>query len=125
MIEAEDSFSFFNFRGPVSGKVQEIQVKNSFGPNNAENRVDYMAKPDYYFHYGVQDTKTGNSQGHKEVRNGDSVEGEYRVLQDDGLIRIVRYTADPEKGFMAYVHYAELNSRNEDPNDEEIKDQMQ
>lgn len=44
MGEAEDrnSFSFFNFRGPVSGKVQEIQVENSFGSNNAENRVDYM-----------------------------------------------------------------------------------
>lgn len=54
----------------------------------------------------MQDPKTGNSQTHLESRDGDSVHGEYRVLQADGLVRIVRYTADPKNGFQAVVEYA-------------------
>lgn len=69
----------------------------------------FQAKPDYTYSYGIDDPYTGNSQAHEESRNGDNVQGEYRVIQPDGLIRIVRYIADPEKGFQVDVKYAPFN----------------
>ncbi|XP_066245794.1 cuticle protein 7-like [Euwallacea similis] len=104
----EKSFSFLKFWGPVSGKSQQVLVSDDHGDDFVEQRIDYVARPDYFFHYGVEDSETGNSQGHEQRRNGDIVEGEYRVLQDDGLVRIVRYSADPEKGFQASVEYAKI-----------------
>lgn len=65
----------------------------------------FKAKPDYTYVYGVQDNDYGNSQAHKETRDGDNVRGEYKVLQPDGMIRIVRYIADPVGGFKATVDY--------------------
>lgn len=70
----------------------------------------FKAKPDYSFSYGVQDPASGNTQIHKESRDGSAVHGEYRVLQSDGIVRIVRYTADAENGFQATVEYEPHNS---------------
>lgn len=66
----------------------------------------FQAKPDYSYSFGVHDKESGNSHTHSESRDGDSVSGEYRVLQADGLVRIVRYTASPTTGFRAIVEYA-------------------
>lgn len=63
-----------------------------------------QAKPDYTFAYGVEDPLTGNSQNHKETRDGDVVKGQYTVLDPDGSTRTVTYTADPQNGFQATVH---------------------
>jgi hypothetical protein len=63
-----------------------------------------QAKPDYTFSYGVEDPLTGNSQNHKETRDGDIVKGQYTVLDPDGTTRTVTYTADPQNGFQATVH---------------------
>ncbi|XP_050307461.1 cuticle protein 18.6-like [Anthonomus grandis grandis] len=101
------SVSFFRFTGPVSGRAEQINVYN---PQSGTSKVDYIAKPDYSYHYGVQDSKTGNFQGHQENRNGDSVNGEYRVMEANGLVRIVRYTADPEYGFKAFIEYVKLKN---------------
>lgn len=38
-----------------------------------------------------------------EVRDGDVVKGQYKLVDPDGSIRIVRYTADPRNGFNAVV----------------------
>ncbi|KAJ8918325.1 hypothetical protein NQ315_008018, partial [Exocentrus adspersus] len=99
-----DNFSYHRFSGPVSGELKEVLYNKK---NRRFHDVDYEAKPDYAYVYGVQDNESGNSQVHKEMRDGDKVLGEYRVLQPDGMIRIVRYIADPIAGFKATVNYVE------------------
>nr|AYA49941.1 cuticular protein 86 [Leptinotarsa decemlineata] len=103
-----DSFSFHKFSGPVSGEARRIIVPNTNHNQQESQSVDFIARPDYSFTYGVHDGESENSQTHRESRNGDEVHGEYRVLQPDGLVRIVRYTADPSTGFKATVEYAPL-----------------
>ncbi|KAK4880007.1 hypothetical protein RN001_008153 [Aquatica leii] len=95
--------SFYKFAGPLSGPVQEIQVDGLHGP-----AVDYIAKPDYAYSYGIEDPKTGNTHSRHESRNGDAVSGEYTVLEADGSVRVVQYTADPHNGFQATVHYKRI-----------------
>ena len=63
-----------------------------------------QANPDYSFVYGVNAPETGNTQKHEETRDGDTVRGQYSVVEPDGTVRTVIYTADPENGFQATVH---------------------
>ncbi|XP_052750470.1 cuticle protein 8-like isoform X2 [Galleria mellonella] len=120
-------YSYNRFSGPVSGQIVEVQVPAAEGipaqqhadygydhntgkihPDTAKyahlKTVDYVAKPDYQYAYGVEDPHTGNLQNHKEHRDGDVVRGEYSLVEPDGSIRLVRYTADPKNGFQAVVH---------------------
>ncbi|XP_028168288.1 cuticle protein 21-like [Ostrinia furnacalis] len=120
-------YSYNRFSGPVSGKIIEVQVPAAQGipaqqhadygydhnsgqihPDTAKyahlKTVDYVAKPDYHYAYGVEDPHTGNLQNHKEHRDGDVVTGEYSLVEPDGSIRLVKYTADPKNGFQAVVH---------------------
>lgn len=64
---------------------------------------DYDANPQYSFSYDVQDSLTGDSKSQQETRSGDVVQGQYSLLDADGLQRIVTYTADPVNGFNAVV----------------------
>lgn len=64
---------------------------------------DYFAHPKYEFEYGVKDSHTGDHKTHWEVRDGDSVKGEYTVEEADGTIRVVKYTSDGNNGFQAVV----------------------
>ncbi|XP_043276769.1 cuticle protein 19-like [Venturia canescens] len=68
----------------------------------AEN-VEYTTHPKYSFNYGVIDGYTGDSKSAWEERDGDSVKGEYSVVEADGWIRTVTYTADEHRGFNAVV----------------------
>jgi hypothetical protein len=100
-----ESFSFQKFRGPVSGEIHQVVVLGHY-QNQQFNSLDYVAKPDYnLYSYGVQDPETGNAQTHRETRDGDEVVGEYKVLQADGVLRIVKYTADAKNGFRATIRY--------------------
>ncbi|CAH0728891.1 unnamed protein product, partial [Brenthis ino] len=125
--QSPGGFSYNRFSGPVSGKIIEVQVPAAQGipaqqhadygydhragkidPEAAKydrlKTVDYKAKPDYHYAYGVQDPHSGNQQDHKEYRDGDVVHGEYSLVEPDGSIRLVKYTADPKNGFQATVH---------------------
>lgn len=62
-----------------------------------------QAPPKYEFSYGVTDHKTGDIKYQKETRNGDVVQGEYSLIEPDGTIRTVKYTADKKNGFNAVV----------------------
>lgn len=85
-----DGYSFAKFIGPVAGAEKKIYAakkhENNLNPNlnhgyrygSADDGMDFFAKPDYHFSYGVEDSKTGVLQNHKETRNGDKVKGEYR-----------------------------------------------
>lgn len=70
-----------------------------------------QAKPDYTFGYGVNDPETGNAQKHEETRDGDTVRGQYSVLEPDGSIRTVVYTADPQNGFQVSNSTTEVRGK--------------
>ncbi|KAM8710775.1 hypothetical protein ACLKA7_017411 [Drosophila subpalustris] len=59
--------------------------------------------PQYAYAYNVQDAITGDSKSQQEVRDGDIVKGSYSVVDADGSLRTVFYTADPINGFNAVV----------------------
>ncbi|XP_045472180.1 cuticle protein 7-like [Harmonia axyridis] len=68
-----------------------------------EHAVDYYAHPKYEFNYGVQDGHTGDQKSQHEVRDGDVVKGTYSLVEPDGTLRTVHYTADDHNGFNAVV----------------------
>ena len=59
--------------------------------------------PQYAFDYSVQDPHTGDVKSQWETRDGDTVRGQYSVVEPDGTLRTVQYTADGTKGFRAVV----------------------
>lgn len=61
-------------------------------------------RPKYEFKYGVEDAHTGDKKTQYEVRDGDVVKGQYSLVEPDGSVRTVEYTADPHHGFSAVVH---------------------
>ncbi|XP_049822258.1 adult-specific cuticular protein ACP-20-like [Aethina tumida] len=65
--------------------------------------VDYYTPAKYEFKYGVSDGHTGDNKEQSEVREGDTVKGQYSLKEPDGTIRVVKYTADPHNGFNAVV----------------------
>ncbi|XP_047106194.1 sterile alpha motif domain-containing protein 1-like [Schistocerca piceifrons] len=66
--------------------------------------AEYDPNPQYSYAYDVQDALTGDSKTQHETRNGDVVQGSYSLVEPDGSIRTVDYTADPVNGFNAVVH---------------------
>lgn len=60
--------------------------------------VDYYAPPKYAYKYGVSDYHTGDVKSHHETRDGDVVKGQYSVVEPDGSVRTVDYTADKHNG---------------------------
>ncbi|KAK9884869.1 hypothetical protein WA026_009095 [Henosepilachna vigintioctopunctata] len=71
----------------------------------------YDPNPQYSYGYDVQDGLTGDSKSQHESRNGDVVEGQYSVVDPDGTLRTVDYTADPIHGFNAVVHKQPLGAK--------------
>jgi hypothetical protein len=51
----------------------------------------------------VNDQHTGDVKQQSEQREGDVVKGQYSLVEPDGSIRTVDYTADPVHGFNAIV----------------------
>ncbi|CAG4941790.1 unnamed protein product [Parnassius apollo] len=66
--------------------------------------LDYNAHPKYNFAYSVADPHTGDHKSQQESRDGDVVHGSYSLVQPDGSVRKVVYTADDHSGFNAVVH---------------------
>lgn len=58
----------------------------------------------YQFAYSVNDPHTGDNKSQEEHREGDVVKGRYTVVEADGSVRVVEYTADDHSGFNAVVH---------------------
>ena len=72
--------------------------------HHEDEHVDYFAPPKYAFKYGVNDFHTGDVKSQHETRDGDTVKGQYSLVEPDGSIRTVDYTADKHNGFNAVVH---------------------
>ncbi|KAL1139090.1 hypothetical protein AAG570_009151, partial [Ranatra chinensis] len=64
---------------------------------------DYDPNPQYQFAFDIKDDEFTNYQQRKEQREGDKISGSYSVVDADGYIRTVTYTADPLEGFKADV----------------------
>ncbi|XP_052750383.1 cuticle protein 7-like [Galleria mellonella] len=65
---------------------------------------DEYAHPKYDYEYSVADPHTGDHKSQHESRDGDVVHGYYSLVQPDGSVRKVEYTADDHNGFNAVVH---------------------
>ncbi|CAL8108478.1 unnamed protein product [Orchesella dallaii] len=63
----------------------------------------YDPHPQYNYGYSVSDGLTGDSKTATETRDGDVVQGQYSLVEPDGSVRTVTYTADPVNGFNAVV----------------------
>lgn len=75
-----------------------------------EKIIDYHDPyPKYKFEYGVHDSVTGDFKSHQEERDGDRVRGSYELIEPSGAKRIVHYTADKDRGFVAVVHREEIS----------------
>lgn len=66
-------------------------------------RCALQSVPNYHFNYGVKDLHTGDLKSQWEHREGDVVKGSYSLMEPDGSIRTVDYTADSHNGFNAVV----------------------
>ncbi|XP_055643382.1 larval cuticle protein A2B [Toxorhynchites rutilus septentrionalis] len=64
--------------------------------------------PQYTYAYNVHDALTGDNKSQQETRDGDIVKGSYSLVEPDGTIRTVIYTADPINGFNAIVQRGPL-----------------
>ncbi|XP_023012032.2 uncharacterized protein [Leptinotarsa decemlineata] len=81
--------------------------------------IEYYAHPKYTFKYGVNDYHTGDIKSQHESRDGDVVKGQYSLVEPDGSIRTVEYTADKHSGFNAVVHKTEPTKHIESPQQQE------
>ncbi|XP_045471973.1 cuticle protein 7-like [Harmonia axyridis] len=84
----------------LGGVIVEQPSYASYAPKHS---VDYYSPPKYSFKYGVSDPHTGDHKSQQESRVGDIVKGQYSLVEPDGSIRVVDYTADPVNGFNAVV----------------------
>ncbi|XP_035429017.2 cuticle protein 7-like [Spodoptera frugiperda] len=66
-------------------------------------QAEEYAHPKYDFSYSVADGHTGDNKSQQESRDGDAVHGEYSLVEADGSVRRVQYTADDHNGFNAVV----------------------
>jgi hypothetical protein len=71
-------------------------------------RTDYDPHPQYTFAYNIRDALTGDAKSQQESRSGDVVQGSYSLVEPDGTVRTVLYTADPVNGFNAVVQRGPL-----------------
>lgn len=69
-------------------------------PVNAEE----YGPAQYQFAYSVSDPHTGDNKSQEEHREGDVVKGRYTLVEADGSVRVVEYTADDHSGFNAIVY---------------------
>ncbi|XP_077285078.1 cuticle protein 7-like [Arctopsyche grandis] len=63
----------------------------------------FQAHPAYKFEYSIVDPHTGDQKSQSETRDGDVVKGSYSLVEPDGSVRTVEYSADDHNGFNAVV----------------------
>uniref|UniRef100_A0A1I8MZP3 Cuticle protein n=1 Tax=Musca domestica TaxID=7370 RepID=A0A1I8MZP3_MUSDO len=103
----------------VASQVKTVELQPIHVPDEDEGgeiqkeMMEYAPQfvhPEYAFSYGVKDLHTGDVKSQWESREGDGVKGHYSVLEPDGSIRTVTYTADAKSGFNAIVKTVGANS---------------
>ncbi|XP_049762756.1 pro-resilin-like [Schistocerca cancellata] len=88
-----------------AGGLSPVYGVPGYAYNRAGAQEDALAEPaNYEFSYSVQDGETLSDFGQEESRQGESAQGQYRVLLPDGRKQIVSYQAD-EGGYRPTVEY--------------------
>ncbi|KAK6641479.1 hypothetical protein RUM44_013191 [Polyplax serrata] len=77
--------------------------ENSLESYHHHEHHDEHSPPHYSFKYAIHDPHTGDIKDQWETREGDVVKGSYSLVEADGTIRQVEYTADKHNGFNAVV----------------------
>ena len=77
--------------------------KRSLRTNDKSQIPSFQAYPKYSYNYGVANALTGDVKSQAEHRDGDLVKGQYSLVEPDGTLRVVDYTADAINGFNAVV----------------------
>lgn len=96
-----DEGHYYTSLGHQDTQAHQVQYHHN---HHEEEHVDYHSHPKYDFKYGVHDYHTGDIKSQHEERDGDVVKGSYSLVEPDGSIRTVEYTADDHNGFQAVVH---------------------
>lgn len=87
---------------PPQPQYQSISQGGRLNKDEEEDE-EFESNPSYQFGFDVKDDEYTNYQNRKEVRDGNVIKGSYSVVDSDGFIRTVTYTADPKEGFKADV----------------------
>ncbi|XP_049762754.1 pro-resilin-like [Schistocerca cancellata] len=88
-----------------AGGLSPVYGVPGYGYGRAGAQEDPLAEPaNYEFSYSVQDGETLSDFGQEESRQGESAQGQYRVLLPDGRKQIVSYQAD-EGGYRPTIEY--------------------
>ncbi|CAG9784102.1 unnamed protein product [Diatraea saccharalis] len=82
----------------MAAKFVIVAMLVAAAQGSAIHGADYTS-----FSYGVSDLHTGDVKSQHETRVGDSVVGQYSLLDSDGTKRTVDYAADAHSGFNAIV----------------------
>ncbi|CAH0700330.1 unnamed protein product [Spodoptera exigua] len=82
----------------MASKFVIVALLVAAAQGSAIHGADYTS-----FSYGVSDPHTGDVKSQHETRVGDSVVGQYSLLDSDGTKRTVDYAADAHSGFNAVV----------------------
>ncbi|CAL4068318.1 unnamed protein product [Meganyctiphanes norvegica] len=90
------------YETPIVAEPQNI-VENIVPAPSADPPAPMEGMP-YDFDWGVQDEETGNQFSHVETSDGQTTQGEYRVLLPDGRTQVVKFF-DDGNGFNAEVTY--------------------
>lgn len=59
--------------------------------------IQLQPNAQYQFSFDISDDESTNYHNRKEQRDGEKISGSYSVVDSDGFIRTVTYTADPEE----------------------------
>ncbi|XP_065208716.1 uncharacterized protein LOC135837389 [Planococcus citri] len=78
-------------------------IRISSAQHGQQHDTEHHTYPKYFFQYDVKDYKTGDVKNQWEQREGDTVKGQYSLVEPDGSIRTVDYTSDEKNGFNAVV----------------------
>jgi len=84
--------------------VKAVRRPPTTDPVDAEEE-EYPGDPNpqYNFSFDIKDDELTNYQNRQEERDGQTIKGSYSVVDPDGYVRTVTYTADPKNGFQAKV----------------------
>ncbi|XP_016978845.1 alpha/beta-gliadin A-V [Drosophila rhopaloa] len=91
-----------SYQAPSTSILGKGQQKLSLQQQQEEEEYDDQ-NSSYQFGFDVKDDEFTNYQNRKEIRDGSVIKGSYSVVDSDGFIRTVKYTADPKEGFKAEV----------------------
>ncbi|CAG7826649.1 unnamed protein product [Allacma fusca] len=93
--------------GPAGRPIRLVKVVKKVAALRAVAEPEPVdAYPQYSFSYSVNDQETGDNKVQEETRDGDNVSGRYSLVDADGSVRTVTYTADAVNGFNAVVERA-------------------